>query len=127
MKTSKVIKSGGSVTAGAGHISNQSAVRKTGQDDTTEEHYPGCARYAMRGNLLQVLEIRANADGLVLPSIIKPTVPGTLEFTYHNLSSRCHKRQTPPPQESVFCKHFPPPFPPFLSRPPRPSTCYAFE
>jgi hypothetical protein len=51
MKTSKVIKSGGSVTAGAGHISNQSAVRKTGQDDTTEEHYPGCARYAMRGNL----------------------------------------------------------------------------
>jgi hypothetical protein len=53
---------------------------------------------------LQVLEIRANADGLVLN---KPTVPGTLEFTYHRLSSRCHKRQSPPPRESVFCKHFP--------------------
>lgn len=80
-----------------------------------------------RGNSQSPRKTRANADRVVTGVVcvssldsslshtwtsltIKPTVPGTLDFTYHHLShpaSRCHKRQLPPPRESVFLTEHP--------------------
>jgi hypothetical protein len=122
MKTFKVIKSGGSVTAGAGHISNQSAVRRTRQDDTTEHSIRGVLGIQGAATLY-ALGIRANAASsnqryLVLENLRTTTSGAAVtNGNYRRLESQFLQTLS---QRHPLRSHL-------FSRPPRPSATHSNE